>query len=40
MIYTDDVLQLKKVYIHYELNYKIREKYQNEQEKSKTKQPM
>ena len=35
MIYTDDVLQLKKVYIQYELNYKIREKYQNEQEKIK-----
>ena len=25
MIYTDDVLQLKKVYIQYELNHKIRE---------------
>ena len=35
MIYTDDVLQLKKVYVQYELNYKIREKYQNEQEKIK-----
>ena len=35
MIYTDDVLQQKKVYIQYELNYKIREKYQNEQEKIK-----
>ena len=40
MIYTDDVLQLKKVYIEYELNYKLEKNIKMNKRKSKTKQPM
>jgi uncharacterized protein YeaC (DUF1315 family) len=35
MVFTDDVSQQKKVYIQYEMSYKVRENYQSEQEKIK-----